>query len=98
MRAPRTEFLIVVVLGIFAVSLLSSRAEAQKVIYIVRHAEKETTGTDPPLSLTGKKRADALAELLKNANIKAIYTCDALRTQQTAKPLATASGITSEAI
>jgi hypothetical protein len=32
-----------------------------KIIYIIRHAEKPDSGTDPNLSPTGFKRADALA-------------------------------------
>jgi broad specificity phosphatase PhoE len=84
-------------LAIVAGALLSNRADAQRVIYIVRHAEKELTG-DQPLTEAGNKRAQALADLLKNANIKAIYTSDALRTQQTAQPLATALSIPLEKI
>jgi broad specificity phosphatase PhoE len=84
-------------LAILAVGILSNCADAQRVIYIVRHAEKELTG-DQPLTNAGKKRAQALADLLKNANIKAIYTSDALRTQQTAQPLATALSIAPETI
>jgi broad specificity phosphatase PhoE len=90
----------------FAIALVSflmlgpiaQHAAAQKVIYIVRHAEKEMSGTDPDLSSAGRKRAQALADLLKNANIKAIYTGSAARTKQTAKPLADALTITPEAI
>jgi broad specificity phosphatase PhoE len=80
------------VLGVLTILLLADSSKAQSVIYIVRHAEKELTG-DQPLTEAGKNRAQALAGLLKNAHIKAIYTSDALRTQQTAQPLATALSI-----
>ena len=43
--------------------LLAAAANAAPVIFIVRHAEKATTGgNDPALSPQGKKRAEALAE------------------------------------
>jgi broad specificity phosphatase PhoE len=58
-------------------------------VYIVRHAEKASEAADSPLSTQGKQRAEALAKLLKRANIKTIYTSGALRTKETAAPLAT---------
>ncbi len=73
-----------------AVALVSICAPVfgQVAIYVVRHAEKQSDSGDTPLSDAGFKRAEALAGLLKMANVGAIYTSDALRTQQTAKPLA----------
>ena len=59
--------------------------------YIVRHAEKETTNTmasDVPLSAAGKQRAEALKEMLKDENIKHIYSTNFIRTKSTAQPLA----------
>ena len=42
--------------------LLASTANAELTIFIVRHAEKASTGgNDPDLSRQGQKRADALA-------------------------------------
>lgn len=68
---------------------------AQGVIFLVRHAEKESTPpTDPPLSMEGKQRAEALRETLKDAGITAIITSPATRTKETAQPLATALAIT----
>ena len=61
--------------------------------YIVRHAEKETTNTmtsDVPLSAAGKQRAEALKEVLKNENIKHVYSTNFIRTKSTAQPLADA--------
>jgi broad specificity phosphatase PhoE len=68
-------------------------ARAQKVVYFVRHAEKGPEATDPPLSSTGAKRAKALARILKDADIKVIYTSDTRRTQETAQPLAESRGL-----
>ena len=69
--------------------LLISAAAAQSTIFIVRHAEKAAGGgDDPDLSEAGRARAEALATVLKDAGISAIYTTELKRTQQTAAPLA----------
>ncbi len=73
--------------------LLCQPASAQqnvRTIFLVRHAEKASAAPDAPLSPAGEKRADCLAKMLKDANIKQIYVTDAKRTQQTAAPLAKA--------
>jgi broad specificity phosphatase PhoE len=74
-------------------SLLLSTATAQSTIFIVRHAEKADATKDSDLSEAGRARAEALARMLKDANITAIYTTEFKRTQQTAAPLAKALGI-----
>lgn len=72
-----------------------STAPAQEAIFVVRHAEKAASpSADPPLSAQGKQRAEALRDLLKEAGITAIFTSPFQRTKETAKPLATALGIT----
>jgi len=58
--------------------------------YIVRHAEKAQTGSDPPLSRQGQRRAQALKELLKNKKIGFIFSTNTIRTLSTAKPLSEA--------
>ena len=76
-------------------------AAAQGTVFVVRHAERADSGTmagttmasDPDLSEAGKARAETLAAMLKDAGIKAIYTTEFKRTQQTAAPLAKALGI-----
>jgi phosphohistidine phosphatase SixA len=90
MNASRTAALVALLL------LVPAPARAQRAVILVRHADKETdpakvAGLDDlqiPLSAAGKTRADALAFLLKDAGITAIYTSPALRTQATARPLA----------
>jgi broad specificity phosphatase PhoE len=69
-------------------------APAQRTLYLVRHAEKEDQGNDPPLTALGELRAETLSRLLKNARIEAIYTSKAKRTKETAEPLAVALGLT----
>lgn len=79
----------------FLLALAVSTATAQSTIFIVRHAEKADATKDPDLSEAGRARAEALATMLKDANITAIYATEFKRTQQTAAPLAKALGISS---
>jgi len=58
---------------------------------LVRHAEKMADGSkDPELSEVGKKRAEALAVLLAQTKLDAIYSTKFKRTEMTAKSLAKA--------
>ncbi len=76
-----------------------SIASAQPVVVIVRHAEKATNGgNDPELSSAGRARADALARILKDSGITAIFTSEFKRTQETAVPIATSIGITATVV
>jgi hypothetical protein len=61
-------------------------------IYLVRHAEKDTTGhpTDPPLSGIGQVRALALRQTLLRRQPVALFTTDTKRTRATLAPLAEA--------
>ncbi len=67
-----------------------SIASAQPVVVIVRHAEKAANGgSNPDLSSAGRARADALARILKDSGITAIFTTEFKRTRETAAPTAT---------
>lgn len=57
-------------------------------VYLVRHAEKSPTGDDPELSELGRSRALALARMLSDAGIQAVWSSDFARTRLTAQPLA----------
>ena len=64
------------------------------VVYLVRHAEAQNDGTrDPTLSPDGQARAERLAERLAPLSVDAVYATPYRRTQQTAAPLAEASGV-----
>ena len=78
-------------LALFLLLFVSaSIASAEPVIVIVRHAEKAANGgNDPDLSPAGRARADALARILKDSGITAIFTSEFKRTQETAAPAAT---------
>jgi hypothetical protein len=57
-------------------------------IVVVRHAEKESTGTDPGLTPEGLARAEHLAQLLRNTKIDLLLASDSRRTQETLAPVA----------
>jgi broad specificity phosphatase PhoE len=63
-------------------------AEAQQVIFLVRHAEQAPDNDDPALTEAGHRRAQALAQVLKDAGISVIYTTERRRGIQTAEPIA----------
>jgi broad specificity phosphatase PhoE len=73
---------------VLSASQLSAGDKPVYSLYVVRHAEKSEVGEDPELSGPGRSRAGALAELLRDANIRAIWSSDYQRTRQTASPLA----------
>ena len=68
-------------------------------VYLIRHAEKAAApAADPPLLEAGSKRAEELARTLSKANIKTIFTSQALRTKLTAEPLAKQLGLTAKVV
>ena len=74
--------------------LLATYANAAPVVFIVRHAEKVSTGgKDPDLSVQGQKRADALAHILKDSQITSVFVTEFKRTQETAAPTASATHV-----
>src|SRR5437762_13638122 len=83
-------------LALFLLVFVSvSTASAQPIVVIVRHAEKAANGgNDPDLSPAGRARAEALARILKDSSIAAIFTTEFKRTQETAAPTATLALVT----
>jgi phosphohistidine phosphatase SixA len=85
-------------LSLLAACQPSGRQE-ETLIFLVRHAERAdddggmAAEEDPHLSAAGRERAEALAEVLRNAGITHIHTSDYLRTRETAGPLAAATGL-----
>ena len=82
------------VLCCFLVGLALSSSFSQSTVFIVRHAEKADNSKDAELSEAGRARAEALANMLRDSKISAIYTTEFKRTQQTAAPLAKALDLT----
>lgn len=79
----------------------ASSAFAQATVFVVRHAERADSGgptggtmaADPDLSAAGRARAESLATVLKDAGIVVVFATEFKRTQQTAAPLAKATGL-----
>jgi broad specificity phosphatase PhoE len=66
-------------------------ASAAMVVYLVRHAEKDTldpANEDPGLTREGEARAEALRALLEEQEVDALYATKYIRTTNTLKPLA----------
>src|SRR5881392_2806669 len=82
-------------LALFLLIFVSvSIASAQPIVVIVRHAEKAANGgNDPDLSSPGRARAEALARILKDSGITAIFTSEFKRTRETAAPTATSAHV-----
>ena len=72
---------------------VAQQPQRMSTIVLVRHAEKASADQDAVLSAAGQQRAECLARVLKDSNIKRILVTDTKRTQQTAEPLAKAMGI-----
>jgi len=73
--------------GLMLISPVSATF-AQQVVFLVRHADRQDSSPDSPLSKAGKARAEHLALLLQHSGIAAIYTSEWQRTIMTAGPLA----------
>ena len=102
----RRSFPILSVL-VIALVLAPAIAHAQKMVILVRHAERADGGTPPPgmtgpadplLSAAGETRAQKLAAMLAESGVTAIYTTEFRRTQNTAKPLAAKLGVTAQTV
>jgi len=77
-------------LTVFSTNIIA----ADTMIIVVRHAEKSADDVkDPSLSEQGIARANKLASVLNDSNLKAVYTTQYKRTQQTGLPSATQVGL-----
>jgi phosphohistidine phosphatase SixA len=96
MRLPRTSLLLF--LFVFTHPCPSIQAQEETLIFLVRHAERADDGQmtgqeDPHLSEAGCRRADALAEMLKDVGLTHIHSSDVNRTRETGAPAARISGL-----
>lgn len=63
-------------------------------VLVVRHAEElRDRSDDPALSGAGAERADQLKQTLRSVEVDVVYATQALRTQQTARPVAETRGL-----
>ncbi len=91
MSVKRTTFFKWLALVLLS-GLMISQSVSAATLYLVRHAEKEL-GDNPALTEQGKQRAERIAQILKYADVKAIYSTDYLRTNETAQPTAAIHGL-----
>ena len=77
---------------LFSFSALPT-AQAEQVIYLIRHAEKVSGVEDPQLTAAGHQRAQAWASILRDTGIKTVYTSKKQRTQQTGAPISRALNV-----
>lgn len=70
---------------------------ASKVFIFLRHAEKEQNlSADPQLTVQGQQQAVAIANLLKDQKVTAVYSTPYRRTKNTVEPLAAQKGLTTQ--
>ena len=77
---------------VLVAAFLPATLSAAGTVYVIRHLEK-ATGDDPSLTPKGAARAEQLAQVLAQANIKAIFATPTKRARETATPLATQLGV-----
>jgi broad specificity phosphatase PhoE len=80
------------VAAMIAAALLATSAVAAPV-YVTRHMDR-APGDDPSLNEKGAARANMLADILTQANIKAVFATATKRAQETGGPLASRLGLT----
>jgi len=92
-RDEVTAFTKVAMIAAMLLAMLGAMpASAADAVYVIRHLQKES-GADPALTAEGKASAAALAQLLADKGITAIYATETRRAMETAAPLATRLGI-----
>lgn len=83
-----------VALLLFSILFSANTFAADTMIIVVRHAEKSTDDPkDPSLSEQGIARANKLAAVFKDVELKAVYATQYKRTQQTGLIAATQNGL-----
>lgn len=87
---------LLIVLAFFFVGQQNIYAQKTTKIWVVRHAEKDTSDPkdrDPDLSPVGKERAEALAKYLKGVKLDSIFSTNYKRTKLTGYPTADKIGL-----
>ncbi len=81
-------------LALLAPAATLAAQDAPITVFVVRHAEKGPETPDPSLTDAGRKRAETLAHILKDAHVTALFASEFKRTQETLAPLSKAAGVT----
>lgn len=75
--------------------LLLPNTDGTKIVYLIRHAEKDTAiKENPPLTEQGVARAEKIAEILKSTRVDIVFSTMYTRTLFTAQPLTQSKGLT----
>jgi broad specificity phosphatase PhoE len=94
----RVAFLLIAIL-ILPTGVFGQRTAGDKLVFIVRHAEKaNATEQDPPLSEAGRARAVALAAALRDAGVSDVLVTPRKRTHETAAVLVEARQLTAHVV
>ena len=89
-----TRFLLILVVYAFSITASVSQSDNVTTIFFIRHAEKIRKGdSDPGLTEQGTLRSIHWADVLKGADLSAIYSTDTKRTLSTANPTAKSNKI-----
>ena len=83
---------IAVAAGLLMSALAAAPVAASDTIYVIRHFQKEQ-GEDPALTAEGRANAEALAGLLADKSVTAVYATATRRARETAEPLAKRLGL-----
>jgi phosphohistidine phosphatase SixA len=70
-----------------------SFTDSTQVFYLVRHAEKDTMKTNPPLTSGGELRAKKLDQIFKKTRLDKIYSTMTIRTIMTVQEVSSAKGM-----
>ncbi len=87
---------LIIILAFLFVGQQNLYAQKTIKIWVVRHAEKDTSDPkdkDPDLSPIGKERAEALAKYLKGEQLDSIFSTNYKRTKLTGYPAADKTGL-----
>jgi phosphohistidine phosphatase SixA len=79
-------------IALMGIPAVASAEAGPPILFLVRHAEKDD-GPDPPLSKSGRKRAQTLARMLAESGIGHIHSTNYVRTLETAAPVAERLGL-----
>ncbi len=89
----RVTLLIIAVIITHTTLAQKSSEPGTTTIILLRHAEKDTiNGEDPPLSVTGKKRAKRLAKQFPKVTPNVFYSTNYIRTKETVNPWSKLAG------
>jgi len=78
----------VIAAAVASATALPVPTHAQEAVYIIRHAEKESSEPDPRLTGAGRERAAKWAKMMRLADIDVVITSEARRTRETGGTIA----------